>query len=103
MVKCRCKPADSGKIVRRVVEVMALLAWRTSKIEMVAEVPSELPLATVDVNRLEQVMQNLLHNAVRHTAPGGLPVVFYRMESRASHHWKGFPSMCYTVREPLFG
>ncbi len=71
----QCEPADIGKIVRRVVESMAPLAWRTSKIEMVAEVPPELPLAAVDANRLEQALQNLLHNAVRHTAPGGIIAV----------------------------
>src|SRR5260370_537422 len=71
----QCEPADIGKIVRRVVESMAPLAWRTSKIEMVAEVPPELPLAAVDVNRLEQALQNLLHNAMRHTGPGGIIAV----------------------------
>ncbi len=71
----QCEPADIGKIVRRVVESMAPLAWRTSKIEMVAEVPSELPLAAVDANRLEQALQNLLHNAMRHTGPGGIIAV----------------------------
>lgn len=71
----QCEPADIGKIVRRVVESMAPLAWRTSKIEMVAEVPPEVPLAAVDANRLEQALQNLLHNAMRHTAPGGIIAV----------------------------
>ncbi len=71
----QCEPADIGKIVRRVVESMAPLAWRTSKIEMVAEVPFELPLTAVDANRLEQALQNLLHNAMRHTAPGGIIAV----------------------------
>ena len=75
------EPTDIGTVVRRVVETMALLAWRTSKIEMVAEVPSELPLALVDVNRLEQVVQNLLHNAVRHTPPGGIVAMTVTAES----------------------
>src|SRR5260221_1974666 len=71
----QCEPADIGKIVRRVVESMASLVWRTSKIEMVAAVPPELPPALVDANRLEQALQNLLHNAMRHTAPGGIIAV----------------------------
>jgi len=32
-------------------------------------------LAAVDANRLEQALQNLLHNAMRHTAPGGIIAV----------------------------
>ena len=50
---------------------------------MVAEVASELPLALVDVNRLEQVMQNLLHNAVCHTGPGGIVAVTVTAEAEA--------------------
>ncbi|HKF36316.1 MAG TPA: HAMP domain-containing sensor histidine kinase [Ktedonobacteraceae bacterium] len=76
----QCELADIGKIARRIVETMAPLAWRTSKIEMVAEVPSELPLAAVDVNRLEQALQNLLHNAIRHTSPGGIIAITVRTE-----------------------
>jgi len=35
-------------------------------------VPAELPLARADAQRLEQIVSNLLGNAVRHTPPGGL-------------------------------
>jgi signal transduction histidine kinase len=77
------EPTDIGIIVQRVVETMAPLAWRTSKIEMVSEVPSALPPALVDVNRLEQVIQNLLHNAVRHTAPGGIVALMVAVETEA--------------------
>lgn len=79
----QCEPANIGTVVGRVVENMAPLAWRTSKIEMVAEVPTDLPLALVDGNRLEQVVQNLLHNAVRHTAPGGIVAVAVTAEPGA--------------------
>ena len=77
----QCEPADIREVVRRAVGTMAPLAWRTSKIEMAAQVPLELPLASVDVNRLEQVIQNLLHNAVRHTSPGGIVAVRVSPES----------------------
>lgn len=78
----RCEPTDVGVLVKRIVETMAPLVWRTSKIEMVAEVPCELPFALVDGNRLEQVLQNLLHNAVRHTSPGGIIAVVVTVESK---------------------
>lgn len=66
------QPTDVGLLIRHVVETAAPVVWRTSKIEIVAELPSELPPVLVDVNRLEQVLQNLLYNAVRHTSPGGI-------------------------------
>jgi signal transduction histidine kinase len=66
---------DVSKLVRRVVETAAAVAWNRSKIKIVAELPTELPVIFVDVNRLEQVIQNLIHNAVRHTPPGGIIVV----------------------------
>ena len=68
----RCKPTDVGKLVQCIVEAGAPLAWRSSKIEIVADVPSTVPPVMVDPGRLEQALQNLLHNAVRHTSPGGI-------------------------------
>ena len=40
----------------------------------------EVPPALVDAGRVEQVLQNLLHNAVRHTPPGGIVAVAVTME-----------------------
>jgi signal transduction histidine kinase len=79
----RREPADVGKLVRRVVETAAPVAWHRSKIDIVAELPTELPVILVDVNRLEQVIQNLIHNAVRHTSPGGIVVVQVTAEPEA--------------------
>jgi signal transduction histidine kinase len=42
---------------------------------MVADTPSEAVDVLVDPNRFEQVLRNLLHNAVRHTTPGGIVAV----------------------------
>lgn len=76
----RCEPTDVGILVRRIVETAAPLVWQASKIEVVADVPCELPSLLVDANRLEQVLQNLLHNAVRHTSPGGIVAVVVMAE-----------------------
>lgn len=79
----RLEPADVGKLVRCVVETTAPVVWRMSKIDVVAEVPSEHPDIFVDVNRLEQVIQNLIQNAVRHTSPGGIVAVQVEVEPEA--------------------
>lgn len=53
----------------------APLVWRSGKIELIADIPSRIPVVSVDPDRLEQALQNLLHNAVRHTSPGGIIVM----------------------------
>ena len=71
----RCEPLDVRAIASRLVSTFAPLAWQRSRIEVVAELCPHAPLALVDGNRLEQVLQNLLHNAIRHTSPGGIVAV----------------------------
>lgn len=75
------KPTDVGEVVRHIVEASAPLIWQASKIEVVADPTSSLPLVLVDPNRLEQVLHNLLHNAVRHTSPGGIVALVARTEA----------------------
>lgn len=71
----RCEPLDIRAIASRVASTFAPLAWQRSRIEVVAELCPRAPVAIVDGNRLEQVLQNLLHNAIRHTPPGGIVAV----------------------------
>ena len=44
----------------------------SNRVEVVAEVAADAPLAWVDEARLEQAVANLVHNGVRHTPPGGI-------------------------------
>ncbi|GCE22805.1 sensor histidine kinase [Dictyobacter kobayashii] len=77
-LETRCEPTNIELLVTRVVETIAPVAWRGSRVEVMAEIASiqpELPLALVDHNRLEQILYNLIHNGIRHTAPGGIIVV----------------------------
>ena len=71
-LELRPAPTDVDLLIRRIVETAGPVAWRGSRVEMVAEAPADLPLALVDPDRLEQVIHNLLRNSVRHTAPGGI-------------------------------
>lgn len=68
----QCKPTDVRKIVQHIVDAGAPLVWQKNKIDLVADVPTVLPIVAVDPIRLEQALQNLLHNGVRHTPPGGI-------------------------------
>jgi signal transduction histidine kinase len=71
-LELHCEQTDAGEIIRRIVDGNAPLAWRSSKITVVAELPADLPLIHADTQRLEQTLRNLLHNALRHTTPGGI-------------------------------
>ncbi len=80
-LELRLEATDTLAAARRVVETMAPLAWQSSRVTLVAEGAEGLPPALADVGRLEQVLRNLLHNAARHTSPGG--IVAARVETEA--------------------
>jgi signal transduction histidine kinase len=44
-------------------------------IELIRDIQPELPLVSIDAHRIEQVLLNLLSNAIRHTPSGGQIVV----------------------------
>ncbi len=77
------RPTDVGTVVQGRVEAMAPLAWQKGRVEVVAEVPPDLPPAQADTGRLEQVLVNLLRNGVRHTPPGGIVAVVVAAEENA--------------------
>ncbi len=62
-------------VICRTVEVAAPLLWTATKVELIADVPSDLPPVLADETRLEQILHNLLRNGARHTAPGGIVAV----------------------------
>lgn len=76
----QCKPTAVGPLVERIVATAAPLVWRSGKIELIADIPACVPIVSVDPDRLEQALQNLLHNAVRHTSPGGIIVMGVAVE-----------------------
>jgi signal transduction histidine kinase len=66
------RPTDVGALLRRCAAAAGPPAWERGRVEVLAEVPSDLPPALADPDRLERVVRNLVANAVRHTPPGGL-------------------------------
>lgn len=67
-----CAPTNVVALTARVVETMAPLAWHSGRVEVVAEECGRAAVAMIDPGRFEQVLRNILHNAVRHTPPGGI-------------------------------
>jgi signal transduction histidine kinase len=71
----RVEPVAVPEVVQRLVDTAGPLAWRQRRVQLLAEVAGEVPPAQADAQRLEQVVSNLLGNAIRHTPPGGLVAV----------------------------
>ena len=59
-----------GRLVGRVVNAFRSRAQGRG-VSLLAEIPDPLPLVDADAQRLEQVVGNLLDNALRYTEPGG--------------------------------
>ena len=75
-----CQSIDLGPLIGRVIETTAPLAWQSGRVQVSAELPTDLPHALLDADRFEQVLRNLLYNAVQHTPPGGIVVTLGRAE-----------------------
>lgn len=65
-------PCDIQRIIQTLVNSYAPLAWRNNKVEIVADMPDEIPMVSADEQRLEQALKNIVRNALRHTPPGGV-------------------------------
>ncbi len=75
-----CRAVDAVEIIRRTVETVKPGAWGSGRVEVLADVPAVLPQVFADPLRLEQVLRNLVNNAVRHTPPGGIVVIQANVE-----------------------
>jgi len=69
-IELQRKPVAPEVILTSAAERMRLQAERAG-LSLSVECPSDLPDVNVDSPRIEQVLVNLIHNAVKFTPPGG--------------------------------
>jgi two-component system sensor histidine kinase BaeS len=69
------QPVDVGEIVEEAVASVRPYALKTGKVSVHASVQAGPTMALADATRVAQIVNNLVHNAIRHTAAGGLVLV----------------------------
>lgn len=65
---------DLGELVEDAVRGMRPYALKVSRVSVNAVIPDSASMVEGDPTRLTQIVNNLLHNAVRHTPEGGIVV-----------------------------
>lgn len=65
------KPVEVASLVHQVAGAFKPLAWQSGKVMLVVEAQTD-PIIEADPDRLEQVLANLIRNAIHHTPPGGI-------------------------------
>lgn len=73
---------DVGAIIQRLMATYSPLARRLHQIEVVCEIEPDMPPVLADPQRLEQVVINLVQNALRYTPPGGIVMMMAKSEGK---------------------
>jgi signal transduction histidine kinase len=76
-----CPPADLVNHAREIMTPLAAQKHLSLDIEVAADLP---PTVTIDADRFNQILSNLMDNAIKFTDEGGVKVRLYRADAE---HW----------------
>lgn len=79
-VPLQFSPVAPGELIQQAVERLRLQAERV-QLSVKIDCPEDLTMVRADEKRLEQVLVNLLHNAIKFTPPGGWIEVRARLQA----------------------
>jgi signal transduction histidine kinase len=79
-LELQLQPVSVSEVIEHMASTFAPLAWDGARVQVTSEVIGLLPPVRADVRRLEQILANLLRNAIRHTGPGGIVVIIAQMD-----------------------
>lgn len=97
-LKLQLAATDMTDLIRRTLSTFAVPAQQKG-IDLVSELPEEGLWVEVDVVRMEQVLGNLMTNAIRHTAAGGRITVAARVVDRDAAHGIESPNVVLSVKD----
>lgn len=96
----RCESVVLQDLIDDVLEGLELVA-RDAEVDIVVEIPASFPVLRADSVRLQQVIRDLLSNAVRFTPAGGLITLGARILPASAEHTKGLAEI--SVRDTGYG
>jgi two-component system phosphate regulon sensor histidine kinase PhoR len=82
LVPLQRKVVSPCDILRRGAERMRLQAERAG-LTLQIDCPEDIPQVLADADRVEQVLVNLIHNAIKFTSPGGLITLSVKQEGNS--------------------
>ncbi|MBN1316625.1 MAG: HAMP domain-containing histidine kinase [Anaerolineales bacterium] len=74
------KTVNVSTLLQRVEETFSKLSWSSKRVKITLAAPEDDVFVQADPLRLEQILVNLVQNAVRHTSPGGLVALEVRQD-----------------------
>src|SRR5690606_38777910 len=85
-VPLRLTPTDIGELILPALQRLQPMAER-SNLTLQADLPSDLPPVLVDPTRIQQVISNLVHNAIKFTpAQGAITVTAHHVADENTVH-----------------
>lgn len=79
------QPVEVAPVIAATLAALRPIAQQSGSVELLTDLPDDLPPVLADPQRLAQILTNLVRNAIQHTPPGGLVQVAATIDDSALH------------------